>query len=98
MAVYHRRESRTQTRGDARKQESSGEIWGKTGFGRSYPSVKAVPGPLPPSQRGIEFETDIPPNRDPAPDWVEWSGPREGVVVEGEFAKIKVTIRKNSQA
>lgn len=79
MAVYNRRESRTQTREDARKQESSGEIWGRTGFGRAYPSVKAVPGPC------------------PGPSWVEWSGPREGVVIGGEFAKIKVTIRKNSQ-
>jgi hypothetical protein len=64
-AVYHRKESRTQTPQVARLQEQSGEIWGsynrdQMGGCSPFPSVDAFVGPLVDPQRGIEFVTDVP--------------------------------------
>ena len=49
------------------------------------------------SSRGIEFETRVSPDRGSPPTVKYWRGPRRGVRVEGEFAKISVRIRKNTQ-
>ena len=95
--VYHRLESPTQTPADAARQEASGEIWGRAPRGGTTPKVKAYPGPLPPGTRGIEFTTDVPPDPGSAPKRPDWSGPRPGVVIEGDFAKIKVVVTKNTQ-
>ena len=95
--VYHRLESPTQTPTDAARQEASGELWGRAPFGSHIPKVKAYRGPLPAGKRGIEFVTDVPPDPGSTPKRAEWSGPRRGVVVEGDFAKIRVVITKNTQ-
>lgn len=97
MHVYHRRESSTQTEEAARKQEQTGEVWGRARRGGNEPSVKAYRGPLPDGSRGVEFVTSVPPDIGCPPGRVDWTGPREGVTVEDEFAKIKVRVTKNTQ-
>ena len=60
--VYHRRESPPQTSAHARKQQASGELWGKPArIGGGIACVKAHKGQLPPHTRGIEFMTDVKP-------------------------------------
>jgi hypothetical protein len=88
--LYHRVRSPTQTAEDARRQKASREIWGREARGGNRPKVKAYVGPLPEGLSGIEFETDLPPDRGCPPGHAYWSGPRSGVVVEGDYAKIKV--------
>lgn len=95
--VYHRLESPTQTPADAAQQESSGEIWGKSSVWSTFPKVKAYEGPLPTGKRGIEFITDVPPDAGSAPYRPEWTGPRPGVALVGSYAKINVTVTKNTQ-
>jgi hypothetical protein len=100
--VYHRKQSRTQTPDVARMQEESGEIWGTynrdaMGGRSSHASVDAYHGPLPSGQRGIEFGTDVPPDHYSPPHLARWTGPRDGVTIEGDYAKIRVTMRRNTQ-
>lgn len=102
VQVYHRRLSSSQTPSVAALQQRTGEIWGSYNRdlmgGRSpIPSVDAYVGPLPDGIRGIEFTTDVPPDRDTPPWAARWTGPRDGVIVEGEYAKIKVTVTRNTQ-
>jgi hypothetical protein len=100
-AVYHRLETSTQTRHTAALQQASGEIWGtydRTAGGRSpFPSVDAFVGALPAGAKGVEFSSDVPPDRNSPPRLARWTGPRDGVIVEGDYAKIKVTITRNTQ-
>ena len=58
---FHRQESPTQTKADADRQASSGEVWGGPARGSSLPSVKAYRSALPASVRGIEFDTTASP-------------------------------------
>jgi len=83
-------------------QEETGEIWGSCDRdmmgGRSpFPSVDAYPGPLPRGQRGIEFVTDVPPDPYTAPWLARWTGPRDGVTIEDDYAKIRVVVTRNTQ-
>ncbi len=71
---YHRVQSPTQTVRDARRQEEAGEIWGREARGGNRPKVKAYVGPLPNRVSGIEFETDVPPDRGCPPGQAYWSG------------------------
>ncbi len=87
---YHRLASPTQTEDDARKQLTSREIWGSTPRYGYAPKVQAYVGRLPLGEEGIEFWTDIPPDFGSPPGLVAWSRPRQGVCVEGEYAKISV--------
>jgi len=48
-------------------------------------------------EAGVKLITTTPPNGDAAPGHVRWMGPREGVMVEDGYAKIHVTITKNTQ-
>jgi hypothetical protein len=96
--VYHRLESPTQTPADAARQQATGEIWGRPAQWSLIPKVKAYRGPLPAGARGIEFVTDVPPDVGSARLRVDWSGPRPGVRVEGDVAKIEVIVTKNTQA
>jgi hypothetical protein len=101
-AVYHRLASPSQPDDVAALQEATGEIWGSynrdmMGGRAPFPSVDAYVGPLPPGARGIEFTTDLPPNPHLPPYRARWTGPREGVIIEGDYAKIRVTVTKNSQ-
>ncbi|MGH7719612.1 MAG: RHS repeat-associated core domain-containing protein, partial [Gemmatimonadaceae bacterium] len=94
---YHRRESPTQTPADARRIQESGELWGRANRGSDNPSVDAYVGPLPQGTRGIEFTTTVPPDKGTPPWRARWTGPRPGVRVEGEYAKIPVCVTKNTQ-
>jgi len=101
-AVYHRVESPSQSPEIASLQESSGEIWGTFNRdmmgGRSgSPSVDAYVGPLRTGARGVEFVTDVPPDRHTPPWLARWTGPRDGVIIDGEFAKLRVMVTKNTQ-
>jgi hypothetical protein len=101
--VYHRKESPSQAAPLAALQERTGEIWGSYNRdvmgGRSpFPSVDAYVGPLPPGVRGIEFTTDVPPDRNTPPWLARWTGPRDGVIVEGgDYVRIKATVTRNTQ-
>lgn len=96
--VYHRLETPTQTSDEAKLQEQSQEIWGKVPRYGVHPAVQAYDGPLPKGKRGIEFRTDVPPDSTAHPSRREWRGPRLGVRVEGDFAKIRVVVTKNTQS
>jgi hypothetical protein len=100
--IYHRKQSDSQTVAAARLQISSQEIWGgpaRNIFQSHIPKVKAFRDKLPQDQNGIrtttgiEFKTEVKPDRNTKPGGVlYWSGEREGVRTEDEWAKIKVRI------
>lgn len=107
---YFRLESPTQGAETAAQQESSGEVWGRARqnvFAGTTPVVQAYMGRLPEGARGIEFVTDVPPNPGTVPGAGAWSlgsrGPASPGVggtalrVEGEFAKLRVTVTRNTQ-
>ncbi len=94
---FHRLESPTQTAEDAAHQEDSREIWGRVGRYELAPSVKAYDGPLPENARGVEFMTSVEPDPATPPGRVSWRAGREGVRLDGEFAKIPARITKNRQ-
>jgi len=94
--TYHRIESPTQTSDDARRQQETGEIHGRPARGSDIPKVKAYIGKLG-ERRGIEFTTDVPPDPGCPPGQACWSGPREGVKVTDEHAKIKAVVTRNMQ-
>lgn len=95
--MYHRLESATQTAEVAAQQEASGELWGRAPRWGIEPAVQAFDGPLPPGRRGIEFTTDVEPDADGFPGLPTWRGPRPGVTVEDDFAKIGITVLRNAQ-
>lgn len=95
MATYHRYQTDPEL---AAKQQASGQVWGRAArnvFASDIPKVKAYVGPLPDGVSGIEFTTDVPPDPGCPPGKAVWSGPRSGVVVEDDFAKIAVKIVKS---
>lgn len=76
---------------------SSGELWGRVprGFFQSdIPKVKAYDGALPGEEQGFEFTSTVAPDPGGVPGKPTWSGPRPGVRVEGEFAKIACIVTK----
>lgn len=80
---------------------ASGELWGRPprNFNRSEtPKAKAYRGRLPKDVWGFEFETDVVPDPGGVPDKPTWSHynkkQRPGVVVEDDWAKIKVKVLK----
>lgn len=80
-----------------RRIEGSGQLWGQSArniYASDIPKVKAYAGPLPEGRFGYEFETDAEPDPYGVPMQPTWTGPREGVVVEDDWAKIKVTLTK----
>jgi hypothetical protein len=97
VAIYHRLESPTQTPEVAAKQEATGEVWGRAARGSDLAKVKAYAGPLPAGRRGVEFTTDMPPDEGCPPDLPTWRAGREGVTVEGDYARIRVRVTKNTQ-
>jgi hypothetical protein len=98
--IYHREASDTQTAAVAAMQIESQEIWGRPArncFASDIPKVKAYAHQLSTDDRGkkeqgIEFKTDVPPDRGTRPGLLYWSGDREGVRNEDGYAKIKVKI------
>ncbi|WP_295614614.1 hypothetical protein [Chamaesiphon sp. GL140_3_metabinner_50] len=95
--IYHRKESDSQTVDDAKKQIASQEIWGgpaRNCFFSDIPKVKAFSKKFDrTTERGIEFTTSVEPDRGTRPGLVYWSGEREGVRNEDDWAKIKVQIK-----
>jgi hypothetical protein len=77
-----------------RQQIQSREIWGKASkniYQSPYPKVKAFTNWNGGEQgKGIIFWTDVAPDVSAPPGWALWSGEREGVIIDGEYAKIKV--------
>ena len=107
---FHRVKSPTQSDNVAylQQQSSPQEIWGKARRGSDIPQVQAYTGPLPTNENGIEFITNVKPDDGSPPGQARWTGPRNGVVVAvdnnssssgvgDDFAKIQVTITKNTQ-
>ena len=69
---FCRWESTTQTSADARLQEQTGEIWGRTPRWGMVPTVQAYPFPLAATQRGIEFTTNTEPHANGSPYEIRW--------------------------
>jgi hypothetical protein len=106
VQIYHRKQSTTQTAKTAQMQIDSQELWGRAAqnyFQSHIPKVKAFRDRLPqtdgiPTDFGIEFNTEVEPDRNTKPGGViYWSGEREGVRNEDGYAKIKVKIRYCNQ-
>ena len=95
--VFHRRASPTQTTRDAYNQTVTGQLWGRANRGSDTPSVDGYAGPLPPGIRGTEYETSILPDPGTQPRLVRWTAANSGVIVEGEFARIPVTVTRSTQ-
>ncbi|WP_310482143.1 hypothetical protein [Chamaesiphon sp. VAR_48_metabat_403] len=100
--IYHRKKSDSQTAAIARLQIETQEIWGGPCRNFMYsdiPKVKAYLNKLPmkkdlvTQERGIEFTTKAEPDRGLPRGLILWSGNREGVITEDEYAKIKVEIK-----
>jgi hypothetical protein len=89
---YHRVESPTQTSAVAWQQVETGVLRGTVNRWMALPSVDAWEGPLPEGVRGIEFQTDVPPDPGRPPGRARWTGPRDGVSIDGDWAEIEVTI------
>jgi hypothetical protein len=100
IAIYHRFESNSQTVEIAKYQEKSLEILGEVDHRNPYastiPKVKAYRGLLDEGKRGIEFTTNIPPDSF-HPKFAYWSGDREELTIQGDFAILKVLTVKNFQ-
>ncbi len=101
--IYHRKQSKQPDDvATAKAQIASQEIWGgpaRNIFQSHIPKVKAYRDKLPQDQNGIrtmtgiEFNTEVEPDRNTKPGGVlYWSGESEGVRNEDEWAKIKVKI------
>lgn len=82
----------TQDNATTQAQLSSGEIWGKANRGSNDPSVDGWVGSLPAAKHGVEFYTDVRPSPGSPPGYARWLGPRPGVRIEGQWAKIRATI------
>jgi hypothetical protein len=89
---YHRIASPTQTANDAKEQMKSQEMWGGIPRYGSEPKVQAYTGSLPEGADGIEFTTESVPDPGCPPGQAFWSGEREGVRVENDFAKIPIAV------
>jgi hypothetical protein len=91
--IYHRTQSPSQTADIANSQE----MWGgpaRNCFFSDIPKVKAFSRKFDrTTERGIEFTTDVETDRGTRPGLVYWSGEREGVRNEDDWAKIKVQIK-----
>jgi hypothetical protein len=96
--IYHRIETSTQTPEDARRQVETSEIWGQASRYSDSPKVKAYVGPLPEGKKGVEFDTDVPSDPGCPPGQAHWTPPREGVRLDGEWAKLSVVDVRNRQA
>jgi hypothetical protein len=73
---------------------ASGELWGRAprNFNASsFPKAKAYLGHLPEGVLGFEFTEN---GHRKQPTWYDKYGPRPGVVIEDEWAEIKVKVVK----
>jgi hypothetical protein len=82
---------------------SSNQLWGRRRenfFAGLIPAVKAWEGPLPDGVVGVEFYTDVPPDRSSVPGWPEWSQGSTGVIVleRDELVAIPVVVTMRHDA
>jgi hypothetical protein len=93
-AVYHRYADED----EAALVETSGEVWGlppRNTFASDIPCVKAYAGRIPAGGRGYEFTTDAAP-RIASPSERRWIPGMPGVREEDGYAKIRVTLIRNT--
>lgn len=91
---YWRRQSPTQTLGDAVSEAHSGQLWGRAprpnSGGLPVPAARAWSGPLPDEVQGIEFWAEATPTRQwggPKSHWLwEWGWPGVLEIDEGTVA------------
>jgi hypothetical protein len=95
--LFYRPESPTQTTADAAKQEELREIRAASVKGGPSSRVRAYTGRLPKGARGVEFDTDVVPDEGSPPGEARWTGPRLGIVVEDDVAKLSVNSVENRQ-
>jgi hypothetical protein len=90
--VYHR----FQDAETSKLMIETGKVGGRAGWHSDIPKVKAFLGPLPADRAGIEFTTDIVPDRGCPPGYAFWSAGGAGVEVleSNELVAIAVTITK----
>jgi hypothetical protein len=92
--VYHRFSGPE----EADEVERSGELWGappRNIFASSIPCVKAYAGRLPAGGKGYEFTTPVRPTHS-SPFERRWVAGAPGVTVEGDFARIPVTVLRKT--
>lgn len=92
--VYHRYADAE----EAERVERSGEVWGappRNTFASDIPCVKAYAGRLPEGGRGYEFTTTVEP-RIASPSERRWIPGMPGVVEEDGYARIPVTVIRNT--
>jgi CubicO group peptidase (beta-lactamase class C family) len=88
---------RAQTDDDAHKIQRTGELWGWPRMGSSTPQPQAYYGPLPQGAIGIEFYTNAKPHGRTVPGHARWWPGDPGVVlVSDEYARIAVTVTRNT--
>jgi hypothetical protein len=93
--LYHRKANgHSQTLAHALQQAKSGELWGNPARYSTIPSVKAYTGALPDNEDGIEFTTDTRPTPGQPPRYAFWYASSEGVIVDGDMAKIKISVTR----
>ena len=95
--IFYRVESPTQTAEDAARQEERREIRSAAGKGSLGSRIRAYTGRMPKGARGVEFDTDVPPDDGSPPGEARWTGPRLGIVVEDGVAKLSVRSVENRQ-
>lgn len=92
--VYHRF-SGTE---EADEVKRTGELWGappRNIYASSIPCVKAYAGRLPVGGKGYEFTTPLRPTHSSSVER-RWVAGAPGVRVEGDFAKIPVTVLRKT--
>ena len=94
--IFYRVESPTQTAEDAARQEELREIR-SAAKGSLASRIRAYTGRMPKGARGVEFDTDVPPDDGSPPGEARWTGPRLGIVVEDDVAKLSVSSVENRQ-
>lgn len=93
---FHRTQTPTQSIEDGAYQVLSDELWGRiprpsSGY-LQVPTVKAHPGPLPPTEKGIEFFTEVRPFQ--TRPIVRWREADAGVsAVPDEVDTVKIPAR-----
>jgi hypothetical protein len=92
LPVYHR----LQDAETSKLMIETGKVGGRAAWHSDIPKVKAFLGPLPPDRPGIEFTTDIAPDRGCPPGFAYWSEghPEVEVLEPNELVAITVTITK----
>ena len=98
---FHRRSQHNPSENE--QIAASSRIWGRPRggyFAGLFACVKAWDGPLPDGVVGIEFYTNVEPDRSSPPGWPEWTEGRPGVITleTGELVAIEVVVTMRRDA